>query len=79
MLRKALDKDPQFLAGLELVRDQDMYRRIITPADAKVSPQGFPPLAPDVCAVFCFMRVWRNCLRYCSLCLAGWGLVRVSS
>lgn len=37
VLRKALDKDPQFLAGLELVRDSEMYKRIITPADAKVT------------------------------------------
>lgn len=37
VLRKALDRDPQFLAGLEIVQDSDMYRRIITPADSKAS------------------------------------------
>lgn len=36
VLRKALDKDPQFQVALELVQDRDMYGRIITPADAKV-------------------------------------------
>ncbi len=36
MLRKQLDKDPQFQVALELVQDKGMYNRIITPADAKV-------------------------------------------
>lgn len=36
ILRKQLDKDPQFQVALELVQDKDMYGRIITPADAKV-------------------------------------------
>ena len=40
MLRKQLDKDPQFQVALELVQDKGMYNRIITPADAKVSLRG---------------------------------------
>lgn len=36
MLRKQLDRDPQFQVALELVQDKGMYNRIITPADAKV-------------------------------------------
>lgn len=41
MLRKQLDKDPQFQVALELVQDKGMYNRIITPADAKVK-EFFP-------------------------------------
>lgn len=40
VLRKQLDKDPQFQVALELVQDKGMYNRIITPADAKVSLRG---------------------------------------
>lgn len=39
VLRKQLEKDPQFQVALELVQNKDMYSRIITPADAKVTPQ----------------------------------------
>ncbi|CAN0233609.1 unnamed protein product [Pylaiella littoralis] len=37
VLRKQLDKDPQFQVALELVQDKGMYNRIITPADAKLT------------------------------------------
>lgn len=36
VLREQLSKDPQFQVALELVQDKTMYKRIITPADAKV-------------------------------------------
>lgn len=42
VLRKQLDKDPQFQVALELVQDKGMYNRIITPADAKVSKTPGP-------------------------------------
>ncbi|CBJ29210.1 carboxy-terminal peptidase [Ectocarpus siliculosus] len=37
VLRKQLDRDPQFQVALELVQDKGMYNRIITPADAKLT------------------------------------------
>lgn len=37
VLREQLRKDPQFQVALELVQDREMYDKIITPADAKVT------------------------------------------
>ncbi|CAM9615996.1 unnamed protein product [Ascophyllum nodosum] len=39
VLREQLQKDPQFQVALELVQDRDMYDRIITPADAKLTEE----------------------------------------
>lgn len=64
VLRRQLDKDPQFQVALELVQDKGMYNRIITPTDAKVkqaTPEG--PVCHFVCLRSChrFLRTILDC------------------
>ncbi|CAM9873933.1 unnamed protein product, partial [Discosporangium mesarthrocarpum] len=37
VLKRSLDHDQHFLAALDLVQDKEMYRKIITPADAQLT------------------------------------------
>lgn len=63
VLRKQLHKDPQFRVALELVQDKDMYRRIITPEDAKASKhvELYIYMALLCCYYFCASWYDRVC------------------